>query len=147
MTPSVEELHLRAVHRDMRARCIRPGHKSFGSYGWRGITVCSQWRSFAQFRKDMGPRPPGTMLDRIDNNKGYEPANCKWSGRDEQNRNRRNIIRAQVNGQTMTLKEACRALGRKYSGVHKRVAYLGWDVQAALAVSPVPAKRRKPSCA
>ena len=76
---------------NMKTRCTNPNVEHYKNYGGRGITICKQWlESFEQFYKDMGKRPEGKTLDRIDNNKGYEPSNCKWSTYSEQARNRRN---------------------------------------------------------
>jgi len=75
---------------NMKTRCTNPKFKQWKDYGGRGITICPEWlNSFEQFFKDMGKRPDGKTLDRIDNNKGYERTNCKWSTRSEQNKNQR----------------------------------------------------------
>jgi hypothetical protein len=74
----------------MRARCTQQKLVCYKDYGGRGIKVCDRWNDFASFLTDMGPRPPGTSLDRFPNNDGnYEPGNCRWATRKEQRANRR----------------------------------------------------------
>lgn len=74
----------------MRQRCRDPKYWQYSDYGARGIAVCERWRdSFANFLADMGERPAGRTLDRIDNSRGYEPENCRWATSEEQNQNKR----------------------------------------------------------
>lgn len=70
-------------------RCTNPKHGYYEYYGARGITVCDRWRNYENFLADMGERPEGTTLDRIDNDGNYEPGNCRWATWDEQGANKR----------------------------------------------------------
>ena len=76
----------------MKERCLNPKHKKYEYYGGRGITVCERWlgkNGWKNFLEDMGKRPEGMTIDRIDTNGNYEPSNCKWSTMKQQNRNQR----------------------------------------------------------
>lgn len=74
----------------MRDRCYRPGTNGYKSFGGRGITVCDRWReNFGAFLQDMGDRPDGMTLDRIDVDGNYEPQNCRWATAKEQQANKR----------------------------------------------------------
>jgi len=87
----------------MIQRCTNPNHRSYHNYGGRGITVCDRWRDpwlFAEdIEREIGPKPEAVdksgralyELDRIDNDRGYEPGNVRWSTRSEQARNKRKI--------------------------------------------------------
>jgi len=78
--------------RNMVMRCTNPSNKAYSHYGGRGISVCESWLTFENFLADMGPKPDGMTLDRINNNADYEPSNCKWATVKDQVRNRRMTI-------------------------------------------------------
>lgn len=121
---------------NMIQRCTNPNHKSYKRYGDRGIEVCPAWRNeFLAFYKDMGERPAGMTLERIDNDKGYEPGNCRWASPLEQANNRRNNISLTVGGVTDTLANWSRKTGIGQKTIMYRIKN-GWSDEQALSVAP-----------
>jgi hypothetical protein len=119
--------------RGARARCGNPNNRQFPHYGGRGITVCDRWlHSFENFLADMGPCPPGMSIDRMNNDKGYEPGNCCWATPSEQARNRRSNRIIKVGGERMTVAEAAERHGLTYAELHKQL-YKGKKPDIAIA--------------
>ena len=79
---------------DMVNRCSNPYNKGFANYGGRGIKVCRRWQKFENFLADMGEKPIGLTLGRINNERGYSPSNCRWETYSQQNKNRRSWKRS-----------------------------------------------------
>lgn len=105
----------------MLQRCNNPNNLDYEGYGARGIKVCRRWMKFENFVKDMGERPTGKSLDRIDNSKGYSPRNCKWSDNKEQARNRRSNKYMTYDGQTKSLPEWAELYGISQRCLHRRL--------------------------
>jgi hypothetical protein len=105
----------------MRDRCERITHTHFHNYGGRGISVCARWSDFANFRDDMGDRPEGMTLDRIDVNLGYSKENCKWSTCKEQSNNRRDNRIIEYGGAQYTVAQLADHLRINYQTLYHRI--------------------------
>lgn len=108
--------------KDMRARCLNERGKDFKDYGGRGISICLRWDDFAEFVRDMGERPQGRSLDRIDVNGDYSPENCRWAVAETQANNKRSNQRIAFRGEEKTLQQWCRQFGLEHSKVRYRLA-------------------------
>ena len=116
----------------MKARCTDPARKQWKDYGGRGITFVPEWESFDAFLADMGECPPGLTLDRIDNNAGYGPDNCRWTDYNTQHRNRRNNHWVTLDGDSMIFADAVRRLGLKTSTPAVRMFKRQWTHQQTI---------------
>ena len=112
---------------NMRQRCNDPNSPVYHHYGGRGITVCDRWNDYANFLSDMGERPKEMSLERIDNNKGYSPENCRWASMKEQSKNRRTNRMITYNGQTKSVIEWADHLGIPRQSLYNRV-FRGWSI-------------------
>lgn len=105
----------------MKRRCFDESHENYSYYGGRGITVCENWLSFENFLIDMGPRPEGMEIDRIDNNGSYEPGNCRWVNHTQQMRNMRRNTRIDTPLGIMAASEACEIFGLNRRYLYERI--------------------------
>lgn len=120
--------------KQMRQRCTNPANTSWANYGGRGITVCGRWEeSFEAFLSDMGERPDGKSLERLDNDGPYSPENCKWATTAEQSINKRTTVLVTANGVTQSLLTWCEDLGLRYNTVYMRLRR-GWSHEKALGL-------------
>ncbi len=121
----------------MKQRCYNPKTERFECWGGRGIRVCERWLGkkvgFLNFLADMGIRPSKEhTLDRINNDGDYEPGNCRWATRTEQNRNKSDCVILEHDGKRMTIAEWARHVGLEERTLAHRIQN-GWDVPKALA--------------
>ena len=115
----------------MIQRATNPNHNRSADYAGRGVTVCDDWKVFENFLRDMGERPDGMTLDRIDNSRGYCPENCRWSTPKEQLNNTRRNRFLTLNGETKTVAQWADALSIPVGILRSRLGR-GWDVVDAM---------------
>lgn len=106
----------------MLYRCNNNNSKFYSYYGGRGISVCDRWMNFHNFISDMGERPENTSLDRVDNDKGYSPDNCRWSTKREQQLNRRVALKVNIDGVEYIPSELAIKCGVKTDTIMARAA-------------------------
>jgi hypothetical protein len=119
-------------YREMLRRCSDSRSISWKNYGGRGIRVCERWAtSYHAFLADMGERPDGATLDRVDSAQDYRPGNCRWASWNEQARNRRSSRHIVVFGEAMTMAEAAERFGICYTTLKFRLSS-GWAAERAV---------------
>lgn len=124
------------VWNSMKQRTTNPNNTHWHNYGGRGIGLCEAWKDFENFYADMGEPPePGLTLERIDNDKGYEPGNVRWATRLEQGNNRSTNVHLEFHGQSRTMAEWGRLTGFGKDRIKNRIAR-GWSVERALTEPP-----------
>ena len=123
----------------MMQRCGNPNDTHYANYGGRGITVCDRWLKFENFYADMGDRPVGMSIDRIDNNKGYSPENCRWATKSEQQNNTRNNRLITYNNETLNVSQWSVRMGWDASVLRTRLRR-SWTIEEALT-TPVGQRR------
>jgi hypothetical protein len=128
----------------MKQRCLDRNFPSYPRYGGRGITVCERWRdSFENFLADMGEPPPGTSIDRENNEGNYEPGNCRWATLKEQARNKRSSRLLSLGGRTQCLAAWAEEVGIGVKVLERRV-HQGWSHERALTTPVRHCKPRAP---
>lgn len=124
----------------MKDRCLNPNNRMYPRYGGRGIKVCEAWMRFECFLADMGERPKGLFIERVNNDGGYEPANCRWGTREEQANNTSRNRYFEFQGERLTLAQWARR-----SGIHPDIFWgrlrRGWSVDRMLG-TPTPRRTR-----
>jgi hypothetical protein len=133
----------------MMRRCFISSEASFPDYGERGITVCERWYDWRNFLADMGGRPHGMTLDRINVSGNYEPGNCRWADRTTQNRNTRKSVLVDVGGAQMLACDAAALLGVTPSCISRRIRGGGPIAERRplkLTVSQVAEIKRRLAC-
>ena len=113
-------------------RCTNRNNPRWKSYGGRGIKICARWRKFDNFLKDMGERPAGRTLERIDNDGNYEPGNCKWATQKEQANNTRQNYLLTYSGKTLNLGQWARLIGVRHGTLRARIRR-GWSLGRAMS--------------
>lgn len=129
-TKSRQSLTYKSWH-SMKQRCLNPNDKQFKDYGGRGIDIAPDWMYFDNFLAFMGERPPGTVLDRRNKDRGYRPGNCFWATKEQHMRNRRNNVWLELDGERMILKDWADSLGLDDHSLKQRLQN-GWDLRRAL---------------
>jgi hypothetical protein len=127
-------------------RCSNPNSSAFKYYGGRGITVCGRWRQFTEFFADMGERPPGMSIERIDNDKGYSPENCTWATPTEQAANRRCTVFLEHDGIRKPLTEWAKELDVSANTLHGRLLR-GWPISRVVTTRRIAPTGRRPRVA
>lgn len=119
----------------MVKRCTNLKHPSSKNYGRLGIKVCKRWRKFENFLEDMGERPKGMSLDRLDNDGDYCPGNCRWASAREQQRNRRDTRKATYRGITLPLVEWAERVGIHHDTLEERLRKK-WPIHLVFTLPP-----------
>jgi hypothetical protein len=115
----------------MKRRCTQEDHHNWEHYGGRGISYDPEWEDFENFLSDMGDRPEGMTLDRIDSDGDYCKDNCRWATITQQLRNRRNTVMVSYMGRYQSLQDWCEELDLSYSTTHKRLFKYGYTTEEA----------------
>ncbi len=128
---------------NMKERCRSRKRHNSSAYTGRGIVVCDEWLDFANFLEDMGECPKGLTLDRIDNNMGYLPNNCRWATHEVQARNKSDTDLIEFHGKTLCLTDWAAQMQHRVSqpALWRRLYVYGWSIEKALT-TPIRKQRK-----
>jgi len=129
-----------AIWNSMIQRCNNSKQAPYKDYGGRGIKICKRWHTFKNFYDDMGNPPKGTSLDRINNNKGYYPENCRWATLTEQNNNKRNTVFVKYKGKITPISILARQYNINTNVLNSRIFRYKWSIEEALT-TPVGSRK------
>lgn len=142
----LSKTRLHYIWRAMKDRCYNPNNTHYSVYGARGIVLCKEWENnfmaFYSWSIENGYKD-GLSIDRIDNEKGYYPDNCRWATLIEQANNKRENKIIEFNGETKTLAQWCRELGLNYHSVQSRLCK-GWSAEKAFTTPRLRNPKGKP---
>lgn len=127
--------------KNAKCRCRTKTHQAYANYGGRGITFAAAWDDFSVFFADMGLCPEGHQLDRIDNSRGYEPGNCRWTTSTQNNRNRRSTRLVPAFGETKPVVQWAEERGLSPELLLWRLNR-GWSPELAIGTPVRPMKKR-----
>ena len=126
----------------MHRRCSCKSDSGYKNYGGRGISVCERWGDMGVFVADMGSRPDGCTLDRIDNEGDYTPENCRWATRTQQARNTRKTVRVEHGGEVKALSDIAEETKTPYGLLYSRVVYGKRDISEATTAPEYGIRKR-----
>ena len=124
----------------MIRRCTKPSTANYCNYGGRGIKVSKSWMRFENFYKDMGDRPDGCSIERINNEKGYTKSNCKWATSLAQGSNKRNNFIIIYRNKSYSLASFSRKIGINRVTIKSRLR-LGWTIDDVVKIKPIAGNR------
>lgn len=109
----------------MKQRCLNPNSDNYSYYGGRGISICKEWLTFSGFYEDMGSKPPGLTLDRIDGEGDYTVTNCRWVSRKKQSENRKVVHMITIGRTTLCQEDWAKEVGIAPMTIRRRISK-GW---------------------
>lgn len=127
----------------MKRKCYEKTFAAYPDYGAKGIIVCDRWlESFQNFFDDMGERPTGMTIDRIDSKKGYDVGNCRWATNKTQGENKSSTKWITFNGEKFCISDWASKIGITPQGLWLRIYKYHWTIEEALTLKPDQTQKR-----